>query len=175
VGMAIAERWLGARFNRPRFEVVDHYTFVIACDGALMDGVSHEACSLAGHLGLSKPIVLYDDNGISIGGPTTLAFTEDVLARFPGYGWHTQRIDGHDCTAVETPIAGAQAQTNKPSLIACRTHIGFGSANRQDSAIANAKLAYKLYLGSVANARWQALALGQYQHEERELLGRAVH
>ena len=133
VGMAIAERWLGARFNRPGFEIVNHYTYVIASDGDLMEGVSHESCSLAGHLGLGKLIVLYDDNGISIDGPTSLAFTEDVLARFEAYGWHTQRIDGHDSVAVENAIANAQGETSRPSLVACKTHIGFGSPNRQDS------------------------------------------
>jgi len=133
VGMAIAERWLAAHFNRPKFEIVSHYTYVIASDGDLMEGVSHESCSLAGHLGLGKLIVLYDDNGISIDGPTSLAFTENVLARFEAYGWHTQRIDGHDSITVENAIANAQAETNRPSLIACKTHIGFGSPNRQDS------------------------------------------
>jgi transketolase len=133
VGMAIAERWLAAQFNRPGFEIVNHYTYVIASDGDLMEGVSHESCSLAGHLGLGKLIVLYDDNGISIDGPTSLAFTEDVLARFKAYSWHTQRVDGHDPIAVENAIANAQAETNRPSLIACKTHIGFGSPNRQDS------------------------------------------
>jgi transketolase len=133
VGMAIAERWLAARFNRPGFEIVNHYTYAIASDGDLMEGISHESCSLAGHLGLSKLIVLYDDNGISIDGPTSLAFTEDVLARFVAYGWHTQRIDGHASSAVEEALATAQAETQRPSLIACKTHIGFGSPNRQDS------------------------------------------
>ena len=133
VGMALAERWLGARFNRPEFAIVNHYTYVIASDGDLMEGISHESCSLAGHLGLGKLIVLYDNNGISIDGPTTLAFTEDELARFGAYGWHTQRIDGHDPTAVEQAIADAQAEVNRPSLIACKTHIGFGSPHRQDS------------------------------------------
>jgi transketolase len=133
VGMAIAERWLGARFNRPGFEIVNHYTYVIASDGDLMEGVSHESCSLAGHLGLGKLVVLYDDNGISIDGSTSLAFTEDVLARFEAYGWHTQRIDGHDSMAVEKAVAGARAEADRPSLIACKTHIGFGSPNRQDS------------------------------------------
>jgi len=133
VGMALAERWLGARFNRPGFAIVDHFTYVIASDGDLMEGISHESCSLAGHLGLGKLIVLYDDNGISIDGPTTLAFTEDVLARFGGYGWHAQRINGHDPMAVEQAIANAQAEVSRPSLIACKTHIGFGSPHRQDS------------------------------------------
>jgi transketolase len=133
VGMAIAERWLAAKFNQSGCEIVNHYTYVIASDGDLMEGVSHESCSLAGHLGLGKLILLYDDNGISIDGPTSLAFTEDVIARFEAYGWHTQRIDGHDSLAVENAIAEAQAEINRPSLIACKTHIGFGSPNRQDS------------------------------------------
>ena len=137
VGMAIAERWLAARFNRPGFEVVNHYTYVIASDGDLMEGVSHEACSLAGHLGLGKLIVLYDDNGISIDGPASLAFTENVLGRFTAYGWHTQRIDGHDPEAIERALDCAQAEIEHPSLIACKTHIGFGSPHRQDSAKAH--------------------------------------
>ena len=133
VGMAIAERSLATRFNRPGFEIVNHYTYVIASDGDLMEGISHESCALAGHLGLGKLIVLYDDNGISIDGPTRLAFSEDVLGRFTAYGWHTQRIDGHDSTAVEAALVSARAETGRPSLIACKTHIGFGSPNRQDS------------------------------------------
>jgi transketolase len=137
IGMAIAERWLAARFNRPGFEIVNHYTYAIASDGDLMEGISHEACSLAGHLGLGKLIVLYDDNGISIDGPTTLSFTENVLLRFEAYGWHVQRIDGHDSMAVENAIAIARTETSKPSLIACKTHIGFGSPNRQDSSKAH--------------------------------------
>jgi transketolase len=133
VGMAIAERRLAAVFNRPGFEIVGHYTYVMASDGDLMEGVSHESCSLAAHLGLGKLIVLYDNNGISIDGPTTLAFTEDVVARFAAYGWHTQQIDGHDPLAVEAAIAAAQVETAQPSLIACKTHIGFGSPHRQDT------------------------------------------
>ncbi len=132
-GMALAERCLASQFNKPGFPVVDHYTYVIASDGDLMEGVSHEACALAGHLGLSRLIVLYDDNNISIDGPTSLSFSEDVLARFAGYGWHTQRIDGHDPAALDAAIECARAETGKPSIIACRTHIGFGSPNRQDS------------------------------------------
>jgi len=133
VGMAIAERWLAARFNRPGFEIVDHCTYVIASDGDLMEGISHESCSVAGHLGLGKLIVLYDDNGISIDGPTSLSFSEDVLGRFAAYGWHTQRIDGHDAIAVEAALVSARTETERPSLIACKTHIGFGSPNRQDT------------------------------------------
>lgn len=134
VGMALAEQWLAAKYNRPGFAVVDHMTYVIASDGDLMEGVSHEACALAGHWGLGKLIVLYDDNGISIDGSTKLAFTEDVLARFAAYGWHTLRVDGHDPTAVSQAINLARAETERPSLIACRTIIGYGSPNRAGTA-----------------------------------------
>ncbi len=133
VGLAIAERWLADRFNRPGFEIVNHFTYVIASDGDMMEGVSHEACALAGHLGLGKLIVLYDDNSISIDGPTSLAFSEDVLARFTGYGWQTQRIDGHNPEAAEAAIQNALSETRRPSLIICKTHIGYGSPNRQDT------------------------------------------
>ncbi len=137
VGMALAERWLAAKYNRPGFDVVDHMTYVIASDGDLMEGVSHEACALAGHWGLGKLIVLYDDNGISIDGSTSLAFTEDVLARFAAYGWHTLRVDGHDATAVSQAINLAHAEKERPSLIACRTIIGYGSPNRAGTAKAH--------------------------------------
>jgi transketolase len=133
VGMALAERWLATRFNRPGFPIVDHYTYVVASDGDLMEGVSHEACSLAGHLGLGKLIVLWDDNRISIDGPTSLSFSEDVVARFAAYGWHACRVDGHDPEAVEAAIRAAQAEGARASVIACRTHIGYPSPNRQDS------------------------------------------
>ncbi len=133
VGMAIAERWLAARFNRADFSLVDHYTYVIASDGDLMEGVSHESCALAGHLGLGKLIVLWDDNGISIDGPTSLAFSEDVVARFAAYGWHVCRVDGHDSDAVEVALVAARADSTRPSLIACKTHIGYPSPNRQDT------------------------------------------
>jgi transketolase len=137
VGMAMGERWLASYFNRPDFAIVNHDTYVIAGDGDLMEGISHEACSLAGHLGLGKLTVLYDDNGISIDGPTSLAFSEDVPARFTAYGWHVQRVNGHDGTAVEAALAAARAESERPSLIACKTHIGFGSPNRQDSSKAH--------------------------------------
>jgi len=133
VGMALAERWLAARFNRPGFPVADHYTYVVASDGDLMEGVSHEACALAGHLGLGKLIVLWDDNHISIDGPTSLAFSEDVVARFAAYGWQACRVDGHDSEAVAAALRAARAEATRPSLIACRTHIGYPSPNRQDS------------------------------------------
>ena len=134
VGMALAERWLAERYNRPDLAVVDHHTYVIAGDGDLMEGISHEAASLAGHLGLGKLIVLYDDNGISIDGPTDLAFTEDVLARFEAYGWHTQRIDGHDAEKVDAALWAAKAETQHPSIIACRTVIGQGSPSKAGTA-----------------------------------------
>ena len=137
VGMALAEAHLAARFNRPGHPVVDHYTYAIVSDGDLMEGISHEAASLAGHLGLGKLIYLYDSNSISIDGPTSLAFTEDVAARFEAYGWHVQAIDGHDMVAVEAALGAARAETTRPSLIVARTHIGYGSPNRQDTAKAH--------------------------------------
>jgi transketolase len=137
VGMALAERWLAERFNRPNFPLVDHYTYTIASDGDLMEGISHEVSSLAGHLGLGKLIVLYDDNHISIDGSTDLAFTEDVRQRYEAYSWHTASIDGHDPEAVLKALHAAQAEKERPSLIACRTHIGFGSPNKQDTAKAH--------------------------------------
>jgi transketolase len=133
VGMALAERHLAARFNRPDFNVVNHYTYVIASDGDLMEGISHESCSLAGHLRLGKLIVMYDNNSISIDGSTSLAFTDDTVARFQAYGWHGQHVNGHDPVAVEAAIAAAQAESERPSIIACKTHIGYGSPNRQDT------------------------------------------
>ena len=138
VGMAIAERWLAAQFNRPGQALVDHYTYAIVSDGDLMEGVASEAASLAGHLKLGKLIYLYDDNHISIDGSTDLAFTEDVGRRFEAYGWHVQRVaDGNDLDAVEAAIRAAQAETGRPSLIMCRTHIGFGSPNKQDTSKAH--------------------------------------
>jgi transketolase len=134
VGMAIAERWLAAEFNRPGHTIVDHYTYAIVSDGDLMEGVASEAASLAGHLKLGKLIYLYDDNRVSIEGHTDLAFTEDVGRRFEAYGWHVQRLaDGNDLLAVETAIRAAQAEPTRPSLIVARTHIGYGSPNKQDS------------------------------------------
>jgi transketolase len=134
VGMALAERHLAGRFNRPGFPIVDHHTYVIASDGDMMVGISHEAASLAGHLKLSKLIVLYDSNRISIDGSTDLTMTEDVGARFEAYGWQVQTIDGHSRTRVAQAIEHAQADTERPSLIVCQTHIGFGSPNKQGSA-----------------------------------------
>ena len=130
VGMAIAERILAARFGD---EVVDHRTWAVASDGDLMEGVSHEAASLAGHLGLGKLIVLFDDNAISIDGPTALSVGDDVPARFASYGWHTEAVDGHDLDAVAAAIEAAQADP-RPSLIACRTVIGYGAPNKAGTA-----------------------------------------
>ena len=133
VGMAIAERRLAAEFNKPGHTVVDHRTYAMCSDGDLEEGISAEACSLAGHLRLGKLITLYDDNHIQLDGPTALAFSEDVLGRFDAYGWHTQRVlDGNDVAAVSAAIDAAEADP-RPSIIAVRTHIGFGSPNKQDS------------------------------------------
>jgi transketolase len=128
VGMAMAERHLAATYNRPGLEIVDHHTFVMAGDGDLMEGVSHEAAALAGMLGLGKLVLLYDDNLISLDGPTDLSYNDNVLERFEAYHWHTQRVaDGNDLKALEAAIAAAKAETGKPSLIAVRTVIGYGS------------------------------------------------
>ncbi|MBI4082580.1 MAG: transketolase [Candidatus Lambdaproteobacteria bacterium] len=127
VGMALAERWLAARFNRPGHEIIDHFTYAFSGDGCMEEGVSHESCSLAGHLGLGKLIVLYDNNGITIDGETKLSFSEKVTDRFRAYGWHVQDADGHDQQAVTRAIEAARAETGRPSLIACRTVIGFGA------------------------------------------------
>jgi transketolase len=128
VGMAMAEAHLAARYNRPGHEVVDHHTYVIASDGDMMEGVSGEASSLAGHLGLGKLVVLYDDNRITIDGPTDIAFSEDVLARYAAYGWHTARVeDGTDVLAIDAAVEAARAETRRPSIIAVRTTIGYGS------------------------------------------------
>ena len=137
VGMALAEAHLATRFNRSGSTVVDHYTYAIVSDGDLMEGISHEAASLAGHLGLGKLIYLYDSNRITIDGPTSLAFSEDVAGRFEAYGWHVQAVDGHDMPAVETALEAARRETTRPSLIVARTHIGYGSPNRQDTAKAH--------------------------------------
>ena len=130
VGMALAERMMNARFSD---ELVDHYTYVLASDGDLMEGISHEAISIAGHLKLSKLIVLYDDNEISIDGPLSLSESGDALKRFEAAGWDAVRIDGHDFDAIETAITAAR-KSDKPSLIACRTVIGYGSPNKQGTS-----------------------------------------
>ena len=132
VGMALAEKMLAAQFNRPGFDVVDHHTWVFVGDGCLMEGISHEACSLAGTLGLGKLIAFYDDNGISIDGKVQGWFTDDTPKRFEAYGWHVvPHVDGHDSDAIAAAIKQAQAVTDKPSLICCKTIIGWGAPNKQ--------------------------------------------
>jgi transketolase len=135
VGMAIAERFLAAMFNRDGFPIVDHYTYVIASDGDMMEGVASEAASLAGHLGLGKLIVLYDDNGISLAAPTNVTFTENVLKRFESYGWHILRVkDGNtDIESIRDALKKAQAEKDRPSIISVKTTIGYGSPNKANT------------------------------------------
>lgn len=134
VGMAMAEKFLAATFNEPGHPVVDHWTYVIASDGDLMEGVASEACSLAGHLQLNKLVVLYDSNHITIDGSTSMAFTEHVGARFAAYGWHVEHADGMDVEAVHQAINRCQSQGDRPSLIVCETTIGYGSPNKAGSS-----------------------------------------
>jgi transketolase len=141
VGLAMAERHLAATFNRDDFDVVDHFTYVICGDGCLQEGVSSEASSLAGHLGLGKLIVLYDDNLITIDGGTNLSFTEDVNMRYDSYGWHTQTVvDGTDVSSLRDAIANAKAETGRPSMIKIRTIIGHGSTMEGSSKVHGAPL-----------------------------------
>ena len=138
VGMALAEARLAAEFNRPGHEIVDHRTYVLASDGDMMEGVQAESASLAGHLGLGKLVVLYDDNQITIDGHTLLTFSEDVKARYEAYGWHVQQVeDGNNVQAIEAAIGRAREDTERPSLIAVRTQIGYGSPNKQDTSSAH--------------------------------------
>lgn len=133
VGMAMAEAFLAEKFNGDAPGLVDHYVYAIVSDGDLMEGISHESASLAGHLQLGKLIYLYDSNNISIDGSTDLAFTDDSQKRFEAYGWHVLEIDGHNHDEIETAIQKAQEEDGRPSLVVCHTHIGFGSPNKQDS------------------------------------------
>ena len=138
VGMAIAEAQLAALYNRPGHEIFNHYTYFLASDGDLMEGISHEACSLAGHLKLGRLIGFYDDNRITIDGSTDLAFSDDTAKRFEAYGWHVQRVDdGNDRAALDSAIVAAQRERIRPSLIIVRTHIGWGSPHKQDTADAH--------------------------------------
>jgi transketolase len=138
VGMAMAERHLAARFNRKGHEIVDHFTYMMCGDGDMMEGISSEAASLAGHLGLGKLICIYDDNKISIEGSTQITFTEDVALRFKAYNWHVLKVDdGNDIDAIFNALRKAKAETQRPSLIVLRTHIAFGSPNKQDTADAH--------------------------------------
>jgi transketolase len=135
VGMAIAEKHLAKQFNRENFTIIDHYTYVFVGDGCLMEGISHEVCSLAGTLGLGKLIVFYDDNNISIDGNVDGWFSDNTPLRFESYGWHViSRVDGHDSEAVKKAIIAAQAITDKPSIICCKTTIGYGAPNKAGTA-----------------------------------------
>jgi transketolase len=159
VGMAIAEAQLVALFNRPGHDILDHYTYFLASDGDLMEGISHEACSLAGHLKLGKLIGFYDDNRITIDGSTDLAFSDDTAKRFEGYGWHVQRIaDGNDLRALDGAITTARRVTDRPSLIIVRTHIAWGSPNKQDTAEAHgAPLGVDEVRATKQNLGWPSL------------------
>jgi transketolase len=138
VGMAIAEKSLAARFNRPGFKLVDHHTYVFLGDGCLMEGISHEACSLAGTLGLNKLIAFYDDNGISIDGEVRGWFTDDTPKRFAAYGWHVvPAVDGHDPEAIKRAIEEARKSSDKPVLICCKTIIGYGAPNKQGKEVSH--------------------------------------
>jgi len=158
VGMAIAEAHLAARFNRPAHKIVDHYTYVIASDGDLMEGVSAEAASLAGHLGLGKFIVLFDDNRISLAGSTALTFTEDVGQRFEAYGWHVQHVqDGNDIEAIDAALQAAKADASRPSLILAHTIIGYGAPHKQDTFKAHGSpLGPKELAAAKENLGWPA-------------------
>ena len=134
VGMAMAAERTAALFNKPGYDIVSNHIYVIAGDGDLQEGVSHEACSLAGHLGLGRLILIYDDNHISIEGDTALAYSDDVPKRFEGYHWHVQKIDGHDRAAALSAIAAAKEVRDKPSIIIARTHIAHGAPNKHDTA-----------------------------------------
>ncbi len=134
VGMAIAEKTLAAQFNRPEHDVIDHYTYVFAGDGCLMEGISHEVCSLAGTLALAKLIVFYDDNGISIDGDVEGWFTDDTTKRFDSYGWQVLAVDGHNPEQIAEAIKSAQADTKRPTIIRCKTVIGFGAPTKQGTS-----------------------------------------
>ena len=152
VGFAMAERHLAARFGN---SLVDHFTYVIAGDGCLMEGVSHEAASMAGHLGLGRLIILFDDNGISIDGSTDLAVSDDTTARFEAYGWQVIAVDGHDMGAVSGAIATAKAEAKKPSLIRCKTVIGFGAPTKAGtSGVHGAPLGGEEISGTRAALGW---------------------
>ncbi|HEX9123722.1 MAG TPA: transketolase, partial [Actinomycetota bacterium] len=152
VGMALAERMMADRFNLPELEIVDHNTYVLCSDGDMMEGVASEAASLAGHLGLGKLICLYDDNDISIDGPTDLSFGENVGQRFEAYRWHVQHVeDGNDLEALELAIGAAREEPERPSMIVVATHIGFGAPTKQDTAAAHGAP-----LGADEVAGWRA-------------------
>ncbi|HEV2009238.1 MAG TPA: transketolase [Burkholderiales bacterium] len=157
VGMALAERLLASEFNRPGHTIVDHHTYVFLGDGCLMEGISHEACALAGTLGLGKLIAFYDDNGISIDGPVQGWFTDNTPQRFEAYGWHVApNVDGHDAAAIEAALREAQAVTDRPSLICCKTVIGKGAPKRAGTAKAHGEaLGVDEVAATRTNIGWQ--------------------
>jgi len=156
VGMAMAERQLAQQYNRPGHEIINHYTYALVSDGDLQEGVASEAASLAGHLRLGKIIYLYDDNGISIEGNTDITFTEDVARRFQAYGWHVvSEVDGMDTSAVDRAIRSAQEEKSRPSLIICRTTIGYGSPGKAGTASCHGEpLGEEELLKAKENLRW---------------------
>ncbi|MDY6837808.1 MAG: transketolase [Thermodesulfobacteriota bacterium] len=137
VGMAMAQEYLAQYFNRPGYPISDYFIYVLVSDGDMMEGITSESASLAGHLGLGRLIYIYLDNEVTIEGDTALTFTEDVGKRFEAYGWHVQKVDGYDLTQIASAIDGGQKETGKPSLIIARTHLGYGSPNKQDKASAH--------------------------------------
>jgi transketolase len=176
VGMAVAERLLAARFNREGYPLFDHRTWVFASDGDLMEGVASEASSLAAHLALDRLIVFYDDNEISIDGPTSLSFSEDVGKRYEAYGWHVQRVeDGSDLEALTAATEAALADDRRPSLIAVRTHIGHGSPAKQDTAAAHGSpLGADEVAATKKNLGWPEEPTFHIPEEAREALGEAA-
>ena len=155
VGMALAEAHLAARFNRDGHALVDHWTYAIAGDGCLMEGISYEAASLAGHLGLGKLVVLYDDNNISIDGRIDITFTEDVTTRFEAMNWEVLTVDGHDREGVDAALTQARSQTERPTLIRCKTIIGKGAPTKSDSSAAHgAPLGEEEIRGAKASMEW---------------------
>jgi len=162
VGFALAERLLNARFGN---DLVNHYTYAMCGDGDLMEGISHEACSLAGHLGLGKLIMLYDDNNISIDGPTSLSFTDDTRKRFEAYGWETFSVDGHNPQEIAKAIAAAQLNKDKPSLICCKTKIGFGAPTKEGKSSSHGSpLGDTEIVGARKNLNWSHAPFEIPQH-----------
>lgn len=171
VGVAMAEAFLAATYNRPGHALIDHYTYGIVSDGDLMEGISAEAASMAGHLKLGKLIFLYDDNDISLDGPTSLAFTEDVLKRFDAYDWHTQRVhDGNDLKAIEEAIKVAQAETSRPSIISVKTIIGFGSPLQGTSKVHGSPLGEENLKKTKEQLGWDPAKSFYVPDEVKELL-----
>ncbi len=155
VGMALAEKYLSAYFNREGFPIIDHYTFALVSDGDLMEGISYEVGALAGHWKLNKLIVLWDNNRVSIDGPTSLAWSEDVLGRFSAFGWYVQHVeDGYNLQEIERTIRNALSQKEKPSFISVRTHLGYGSPKQDDASVHGAPLGSEKALQTKRNFGW---------------------